>query len=337
MRKFLFTLLFVFLSVCGVFAQEKPQYSQYIFNNYLLNPALSGTENYMDVKIGRRLQWAGIKQAPQTTFVSAQWSLGKEYLWSNALSLPVDDDNPMSKSYMQYYTSSPAHHGMGIMAVSDRAGALSRLDAGLSYAYHLQLNNSYNLSVGVYTGLSKLTLDVSGLSLEQTNDPALANVVSTQFKPDLSIGTWFYGAHLFAGFSMQQVLPQKLSFSNSANMASTFNTTFLLTSGYRFYVDEDIAAIPSIMFRKSLTSPFSFDTNLMLSYKDKVWLGTSYRKSDSFSGLVGFSLMRLVNLTYAYDFTVSDLKAVSGGTHEIVLGFQLGGKYHLFSGGRSWN
>ncbi len=325
LKKLLF--LYFFFSISLLYGQEKPHYTQYIFNNYLLNPALSGIENYADIKVGRRVQWSGIKNGPRTSFLSANWSLGKDYLWSNALSLPGVDDNPMSRSYMQYYTSSPAHHGMGLVLMSDKTGAVSRLDAGLSYAYHLQLNSAYNLSVGVYAGISRLGLDLSAVSLEDANDPALAKVVEAQFKPDIALGLWYYGARFFAGAAMQQVLPQHFSFSaTSVATGSTSKPILFLTSGYRFYLDEDLSITPSLMARKGFATPFFFDTNVKFSYKDKLWLGASYRKSDAFSAMLGFNLKNFVNFTYAYDLTVSELKAISGGTHELVLGFQLGAK-----------
>ena len=32
-------------------AQQKPHYTQYILNQYILNPALTGIENYTDIKV----------------------------------------------------------------------------------------------------------------------------------------------------------------------------------------------------------------------------------------------------------------------------------------------
>ncbi|WP_461790599.1 PorP/SprF family type IX secretion system membrane protein [Pedobacter sp.] len=317
--------------------QQRPQYTQYVFNNYLLNPALSGTENSVDVKLGHRMQWSGLKDAPQTSFVSAHWSLGSDYLWQNPLSLPRESDNPMSKSYMRHYTSSPAHYGVGVMAVSDRTGPISRIDAGMSYAYHLQLSGTNNLSVGTYIGLSRISLDENALDLETDGDPALSDVLATQFKPDASIGVWLYGARFFAGLSVQQVIPQVLAFTKSSNYKQGKTVPhFFATSGYKLFLDEEISLIPSFMLKGVSNLPLSVDLNVKLSYKDQIWIGGSYRKSDSFSGMVGFNLKRFANLTYAYDQTTSTLNRVSNGTHEIVLGIQIDGAYQVFSGGRTW-
>nr|WP_121273371.1 type IX secretion system membrane protein PorP/SprF [Pedobacter schmidteae] len=339
MKRLVWLTLLQGLLVYCCFGQQKPQYTQYIFNNYLLNPAISGIENYADVKVGYRKQWAGIDNAPQTSFVTAHWNLGADYLWKNALSLPDKGDDPMSRNYMQNYTASPAHHGMGVTAVYDEIGPLSRLDANLTYAYHLRLNNTFNLSVGVAAGVSRVALDINALNFEdQTRtDPAISNGISSQLKPDLGFGVWLYSGRLFAGASVQQILPQKLSFTSDPNYTTGKEVPhFFVTAGYRLYVDDVISATPSIMVKQVSPAPASIDINLKMAFKDRLWVGGSYRKNDSFSALAGVNINKLLNLTYAYDFTTSGLNQVSNGSHEIVLGLQLNNVYEVFSTTRMW-
>lgn len=336
MKKYL-TFFILFLTIEG-FSQQKPQYTQYIFNQYLLNPALSGIENYVDFKAGYRKQWAGIADAPQTSFVSAHWVLGDNQLWSNALtSFPEQTGNPMDRSYTQNYTSSPSHHGMGVTAVLDKTGPVQRLDANITYAYHLQLNNNFNLSAGVAAGISSISLDVNALIFDNPTDPALSRALVNQVKPDVSIGLWLYGARMFAGISAQQILPQTLSFSgdDSYNQGKEV-PHFFATAGYKFYVDNEIAAIPSIMVKYVQPSPVSVDLNMKLAFKDKIWVGGSYRKNDSFSAMAGFNIGKMLNLTYSYDFTTSDLNQVSNGSHEIVLGLLLNNVYKVPSYIKMW-
>lgn len=331
-------LILFFLVLClHASAQQRPQYTQYIFNNYLLNPALSGMENYTDLRFGYRKQWTGIKNAPQTSFVSANFALGDQYLWRNALSLPEKEEQPMSRNYMQNYTSSPSHHGVGIIAVLDDVGPLSRLDASLTYAYHLQVNNALNFSVGVAAGLSRIGLDINALEFEVENDPAIRNTIVSQVKPDLGLGVWLYGANFFAGASVQQILPQKLSFTSDPNYTAGKEVPHLfVTTGYRFFVAEDIAMTPSVMVKKVSPTPLSFDANLKVAFKDRFWLGGSYRKNDSFSALAGVNVNKTFNLTYSYDFITSQLNTVSNGSHEIVLGIQLNNVYQVMSNMRMW-
>ncbi len=320
-----------------VFAQQRPQYTQYIFNNYLLNPALSGIENYTDFKAGFRKQWSGIENAPQTTFASAHWSLGGNYLWKNPLSLPERGEDPMSDNYMQNYTASPAHHGVGAMVVLDKAGPLSRLDADLTYAYHMQLSGTLNLSLGVAAGLTRFSLNRGALTFEDQNDPALNHTIVGQTKPDLALGLWLYGAQFFAGVSVQQILPQKLSFTTDPayNLGKEVPHAFA-TVGYKLFIDETISLMPSVMIKYVRPMPLSVDANLKLNFKDRFWIGGSYRYKDSYAGMIGFNFSKLANLTYAYDVTTSELKGFSKGSHEIVLGIQLNNVYEAASNMRMW-
>ncbi|MGN7985932.1 PorP/SprF family type IX secretion system membrane protein [Pedobacter sp. 22226] len=335
--KKIITIFALFITFNG-FAQQKPQYTQYIFNQYLLNPALSGIENYLDFKAGYRKQWSGITDAPQTSFVSANWALGDNQLWSNALtSFPEQTGDPMDRNYMQNYMSSPSHHGMGVTAVLDKTGPIKRLDANVTYAYHLQLSNNFNLSAGVAAGISSISLDVNALTFDTPIDPIMNRALINQLKPDLSIGLWLYGARMFAGLSVQQILPQKLSFTgdNNYNLGKEVPHYFA-TAGYKFFVDDEISAIPSVMVKYVSPAPVSFDLNMKLAFKDKIWLGGSYRKDDSFAAMAGFNIGKMVNLTYSYDFTTSQLNQVSNGSHEIVLGILLNNVYKVPSYIKMW-
>lgn len=331
LKKFIYGVIFLLSIPFWLFSQQRPQYTQYIFNNYLLNPALTGIENYIDIKAGHRAQWLGIDNAPTTSFISAHWALGNDYLWKNPLSLPETGDNPMQRSYMQNYMSSPAHHGIGVIGVSDKAGPISRVDAGLTYAYHLQLNGVNNLAVGVYAGVSRIVLDMTEIKLETAGDPALSVISHTQFKPDLGVGLWFYSGRFFTGLAAQQILSQRLSFTNTGNFETgTLVPHLFFTAGYKLFWDEDISVLPSFMVKRVEALPISVDANVKIAYQDKFWLGGSYRKSDSFSAMFGFNFKRVVNLTYGYDITTSNLNTISKGSHEIVLGFQLENVYQVF-------
>lgn len=331
--RFIVLLLIMISGLAG--AQQRPQYTQYIFNNYLLNPALSGMENYTDVKIGHRQQWQGINGAPTTTFVSANMVLGDKYLWRNALSLPENGDPPMGRNYTQNYTASPAHHGIGIIAMNDKAGPLSFLDVTLTYAYHLKLQDALNLSLGTGVGIRRVSIDINALSLEDPNDPALSNAGKAQLKPDLNVGLWLYGARFFAGASMQQVLKQNLSFAPDYNQGREVGHYFL-TAGYKLFVEDEISATPSVMLKKVGNIPISYDANLKLVFRDRFWLGGSYRKGDSFAALAGINFSNVFNITYAYDYATSRLRSYTSGSHELVLGFQLNNMYKLRSTQKMW-
>ncbi|MXV52223.1 type IX secretion system membrane protein PorP/SprF [Pedobacter sp. HMF7647] len=312
------------------FGQQLPQYTQYIFNNYLLNPALSGIENYIDVKAGYRSQWQGLDGAPVTTYLSANMPIGKSFVQGDANAFPGKGTNPMERSFVQEYQAAENHHGIGFHVVFDKAGPLKRTDANLTYAYHLGLTSKMNLAVGVAGGLTNIGLDASKISTDQQNDPAIPNNLTNVLKPDLALGIWLYGPQYFAGFSVDQILGQDIAFTNNDNLNVGKEVPhFFITAGYKFILTDDIGMLPSVMYKHVKPAPDSYDINLKFAFKDRFWLGGSYRNQDSFSAMAGFNISYLFSLSYSYDFTTSELKSVSSGSHEIVLGLLLNNRYKV--------
>lgn len=321
----------VFFVIFGVaYGQQRPQYTQYIFNNYLLNPALTGIENYIDVKAGYRDQWHGLEGAPVTKYISFNAPIGKEFIYGNATSSPGGGNNPMDRSYVQEYMASEPHHGIGFNAVIDKTGPLSRTDINATYAYHIGLTSQVNMAVGVALGFSLINLDLNDIVLETAVDPAIVSGENNRLKPDASVGIWLYGPRFFVGFSSQQLLGQRISFTNDQSYTQGKQVPHIFaTAGYKVFVSDDIAAIPSVMFKYVNPAPTSLDMNLKFAFRDKFWIGGSYRKNDSFSALAGFNVSSLFSLSYSYDFTTSDLRTVSSGSHEIVLGLLLNNRYKV--------
>lgn len=335
--KKIIALLFIIWSFNVAMAQQRPQYTQYIFNNYLLNPAITGIENYTDVKAGYRNQWQGLTDAPVTSYISVHAPLGKQFTEGSATSFQGEGNNPMSRSYVQTYKASEPHHGVGFHLVSDKTGPFNSTEINLTYAYHLGLAANVNLAVGVAGGLSRIGLDRSKIILEDPADQAIADNNRTQMQPDLGAGVWLYGPRYFAGLSAQQLLGRPLRFSDNFAAAGGKQVPhYFITAGYKFYLGEDLAAIPSAMLKVVSPVPLSLDLNMKIAFKDKLWVGGSYRKDDSFSALAGFNVGHFFNLSYSYDFTTSELMSVSNGSHEIVLGLLLNNRYKVTCPQRNW-
>ena len=331
-------VLFLAVMSLSVAAQQRAQYTQYIFNNYLLNPAVSGIENYTDLKGGYRSQWSGLEGAPVTSYISIHAPIGKNFINSSANSFPSDGNNPMSRSFLQTYAAAEPHHGVGLQAVFDETGPLRRTDVSLSYAYHLGVTEVLNVSFGVAAGFSKIDLDISQVNLgENANDPAILASQNSNTKPDLGAGIWIYGPRYFIGVSALQLLGQNLSFTDDkAYDQGKLAPHFFTTAGYKFYLGDDFAAIRSAMIKHVSPAPTSVDLNLKVAFRDKFWLGGGYRVNDSFSAMAGMNISHLFNLSYSYDYTTSGLNAVSSGSHEVVLGLLLNNRYKVTCPQRSF-
>ena len=68
--KNILALFFTIVFGSIAYAQQLPQLTQYMINNYAVNPAIAGMHDYYQVNTTIRNQWVGINDAPRTTILS---------------------------------------------------------------------------------------------------------------------------------------------------------------------------------------------------------------------------------------------------------------------------
>jgi len=337
MKKNLIFILALLTAVVGT-AQQRPHYTQYILNNYILNPALSGIENYVDLKISTRDQWVGLNGAPKTSYISIHGPIGKKDYRTSTTSYEIPGQNPRGKYYWENYTAAEPHHGIGMTLINDKTGSFNRFTANLTYAYHLGLTPTTNLSGGFSAGITNVSIDKSKQDFNGAGDPfdpVTAAAISgeiNRIRPDFSVGLWLYSRSYFIGLSAQQIIPQKLVFTDDATFAATGRLVphMFFTAGYRFLLGDDVNAIPSLMVKyinASSKTNFQPEMNLKLQYQDLFWVGGNYRYENGYAAMGGINVKNTFNIGYAYDFTTTALNTVSRGTHEIMVGFLMGNKY----------
>ncbi|MEJ0082403.1 MAG: PorP/SprF family type IX secretion system membrane protein [Puia sp.] len=144
-------------------AQQQPYYTQYILNNFILNPALAGIQNYWDFKVSYRNQWVGLQGAPTTLYLTINAPLGKTpYDYETPTTVPdVQATQLGAKQYLMEYTAPPAHSGIGFTILNDKTGPLNRIAAYGSYAYHIPVGAKTSLSMGVSVGVQEVNVDVN--------------------------------------------------------------------------------------------------------------------------------------------------------------------------------
>ncbi|AMR32841.1 hypothetical protein A0256_16150 [Mucilaginibacter sp. PAMC 26640] len=333
MKKNLPLSLLLFLLTQMALAQQRPQYSQYVFNNFLLNPAVSGIENYTDAKLGYRSQWTGLQGAPVTSYFSINAPLGDNFVQGDATSFPAaGGENPSSRLYTQYYRAAEPHHGIGFMVVSDKAGPISQTNLNATYAYHLGITDKLNLSVGVSAGVNNLSINRDLITVVDQDDRVINNLQASQWKPDVGVGIWAYSSTYYFGISAQQILSQNLYVSSGTTaLQSKTVPHFFATGGFKIFLSDDVTLLPSALLKFIDPAPISFDINMKMSFRDRFWFGGSYRRGDSYAVLMGFNLSSVINVGYSYDITTSALRTVSNGSHELVLGILLNNRYNLKS------
>jgi type IX secretion system PorP/SprF family membrane protein len=291
-------------------AQQKAQYSQYMINQFVLNPAVTGTSDYGHITAGYRNQWAGAFQgdAPRTYYIAGHTAIGRY----NGKPHP-------------YRNKHEGYHAAGGMAYNDVTGPTSRLGILGSYAYNERLSGYWRIALGISAGVQQFTLNTDKLVFA---DP---EAISTQRKwvPDGNIGIWIYNRHFYVGGAVQQIFQSKLNFEipdgiDSKTKISKLSNHYFITSGIKLDVAPDWAVIPSFMLKFNKPAPVSADINTKIRYKDMLWLGASYRALDAVSVLCGFVISNTLEFSYSYDLTTSKIKSYAqSGTHEFVLGYRL--------------
>jgi type IX secretion system PorP/SprF family membrane protein len=328
MRK---TLFFALVLLSGVaFSQQRPQYSQYMVNPFVLNPAVAGVENYADIKAGYRNQWVNFDGHPVTYYLSAHMPIGK------AMCV-----NPRIRH------KKPGYHGVGGYVMGDVTGPSNRYSGYLSYAYHLRLGKNLFASLGLSGGIQSYFLNGDLLDISRRNESLkqwagadAAGMGKRLNVPDFSAGTWIYSGDFFVGASISQILAPKLEFDflgqNPHGDAGRLQHHYFIIGGYNIKVDNDLSIIPSVALKGVQPSPLTFDINCKARYKDMYWAGLSYRRGDAIAAMAGIVLMEAFEVSYSYDITMSEIRKYSNGVHEIVVGYRLPLKQNLVCPSHFW-
>ncbi|QHS62564.1 PorP/SprF family type IX secretion system membrane protein [Chitinophaga agri] len=317
-----------------VLSQQQPHYTQYVLNTYIINPAVAGIENYWDIKASHRHQWAGVNGSPVTTYLTVQGPLSKtDYPQASATGFNPEGGNPRGKAYWESYTAPPSHAGAGVTILNDKTGPLSRFSIAGTYAHHIGIAPGTSLSAGISVGAQRITLDATALEFQNPSDPAIAgSTVLGRWRPDVSVGLYLYSAQYFAGLSAQNIVPSGIGFDNGNVKGDSVYRGKLVphlfgTAGYRLWLNEDMTLLPSVMIKYITALPVSVDMNAKLQYRDRIWIGASYRHKDGIAAMLGINVNAAFNVGYAYDYTTSGLNIASHGSHEIVIGFMIGNRF----------
>lgn len=312
MKRFLFHILLV---VCPLLikAQNEVTYSQYMFNNLLVNPAYAGYKEDININLLSRNQWVGIKGAPTTQ------------------SLIADGAFFHNKNV-----------GLGLSILNDRVGIQGQTSIMANYAYRLPVGEKGRLSFGVGVGAVQFSLNGDRAIVGDQTD---INFSGSQnyLSPDAKIGVHYSDDVFYAGLSANNLLTTALSKNNQrANYVALPPVHMFLTVGAIINVNESVKMKPSLMLRDDPQSMGNFDINASFLFKDVLWLGGSYRvgvdmwkntnnlnatfQQNSLVGLVEVFVAKQFRVGYAYDYSLSDLNSYSSGSHEISLGFIIGNK-----------
>lgn len=276
-NQLLFCVLGLLLSHVA-FGQQDPQYTQYMYNMNVVNPAYAGSKENLEIGLLYRDQWQGFDGAPRTFTFDAHTPVG------NGL-------------------------GLGLSAISDKIGPVNETNAYADVSYTLDFNESGKLAFGIKAGATFQDIGLTGLNLQDETDPAFASDVNNVY-PNFGAGLLYYTDNWYIGVSVPNIF-NSVHLDDNGTKFGEEKQHYFATAGYVFQVTNNFKLKPSTLVKSAFGAPISFDANLNALFYDRFEIGASYRYEDAVSGLISVRATDWVQIGFAYDHSISDIKEPS--------------------------
>lgn len=315
-------------------AQIDYRFTQFYQNPLPVNPAFSGIEDFVDIKVGYRTQWAGFENSPTYMFASANMAFkvspGNEYKHRGVRLFESEAYNSIERDEGFGYRKS-RRHGLGIYVMQNTDGGFSNSTAFLNYAYHLNLTNQLVWSVGAAVGYEYNKFDPSGISVLNPDVDATYQAYlkgdNQKSSVNFNLGTVIYHKQIFIGYSVlnasKLLIPGTNKIYNELSNPLTHNIQF----GFRYRKWRYGYLIsPYLMVNLRKDQPIEVIGALRMRYHDTFWGGVQYTLLGAVGLSAGFYLTPNVALNYGYEFPTSKISRVTTGSHEIILAFKLKNK-----------
>ncbi|WP_339753703.1 type IX secretion system membrane protein PorP/SprF [uncultured Winogradskyella sp.] len=284
------SIIAVLLLAFQTHAQQDPQYTQYMYNMNVINPAYAGSRENLSFGLLYRTQWTGINGAPETGTFFGHSPIGNNL-------------------------------GLGLSVIADQIGPVKETNVYADVSYTLRLGGEHRLAFGVKAGATFHDIGLTDIDLIDEDDPFFQNNIN-ETTPNIGAGFFYYTNKYYLALSVPNMLSSVHLDANGFKIGSETQHYFL-TGGYVFDLSPNTEFKPSFMMKSAFGAPTSFDINLNARFFKKFEIGASYRTDDSFSGLINFSLTPSLRVGYAYDAVTSDIKAYAPASHEVMLLFDL--------------
>jgi type IX secretion system PorP/SprF family membrane protein len=283
--------LFVFLfAITTTYSQQDPQYTQYMYNMNILNPAYAGSQETLSIGLLARSQWVGIDGAPQT--------------------ITAVIHSPIRRNV-----------GLGFSVIADEIGPVKEQNVFADFSYTVQLTDNANLAFGLKGGFTFLNADLSLLELgDNTPDDVFTNSNLNRSTANFGAGAFYYNDRFYVGASVPNML-KSLHFEKKGGVVyqATEELHYFITSGYVFDVSNTLKLKPSVMLKAVTGAPLSIDLSGNALINEKFELGLSWRLDDSVSAMFNVLVSQNTRIGYAYDYTLSNLGDFNSGSHEVFL------------------
>lgn len=280
--------MIVILSVLSeVSAQQRVQYTQYMFDGSIINPAYAGADEALSMTFIYRNQWTGVEGAPQSQTMSAHTLFKDKQV------------------------------GVGLIFNNDQIGVHKMMNIGSNYAYHLKLSDKKVLSFGLKAGVNNQRADYASLSAQANNDPSISNATISETYFDLGAGLYFRSERFHLGYSIPEIIPKEINLNDSTTTQLSDLNQFVF-SKLMIDLSQQVSLTPSFLLKYLNGVPLSYDINLNVTYREVITTGVSYRKRESFDFILRLQVTPQFQFGYAYDYPIENVSNLSNASHEIM-------------------
>lgn len=292
------SIAILLLSVSTAFAQQLPQFTQYMFNTISINPAYAGSRETFSVVGLHRSQWVGLEGGPETQTLSLHTPLRNEKI------------------------------GLGLSFINDKLGYENFSYIYGDFSYTIQTGVNSKLAFGIKGGFTHYNLDE-----ELLNDPSVVNDpffndVSNRWSPNIGAGLYWHSQRWYLGLSAPRILNTDYNNggSGSIDYVALERISYYFTGGYVFDLGGTTKLKPSVLLKATNGAPLSFDISANFLFNDTFWIGAGYRVNQSaaaIGGIADFQVSKQMRIGYAYEYPISDIRPYTSGTHEVLLMFEV--------------
>ncbi|WP_375577705.1 type IX secretion system membrane protein PorP/SprF [Marivirga tractuosa] len=292
-------LLFPLLLLSGLstdlFAQQGIQYTQYMYDGSLINPAYAGADNALSISLLHRDQWNGLEGAPQ----------------SQTFSLHTPFKSPKV--------------GVGLFIHRESIGVHQNIQLATNLAYHLPLGNQRYFSFGLKAGMLNVRSDYQ--SLQNGNpDPSVNDELFSGTDFNAGFGFYYKSKKFEAGYSIPSIINRSINVNDSVSL-DPINLNHLLFAQYHIPLGNNFVLSPSFLLKYFQATPLSYDFNILTTFKSVLSAGVSYRKQESVDFLLRFNLTPQFQVAYAYDYPIGNVSRLAQASNEIMLRYIFKFKY----------
>lgn len=297
MNKLFFAILIFCMMTVSAVAQQIPQYTQFLFNHFGINPAVAGTHSCIDMRLGYRTQWVGFEGAPKTSFANLHARI------------------PKGRKRGSIYR----FHAVGINVYSDGIGPASKTHVSLAYALNMKAGSKHRMAFGIFAGFDQYRFNASKVTVFTSPDAAIDGSKAVFIVPDISPGFLYYSENRssYISFTMPQLLKNKIKVFPDTR----FTHHYILMAGKKWVSrGSDLALTPSVALKFAPWAPLAIDVNVLFDFTQNVQFGATWRNTDAVALMAKVNFLKYFSFGYAFDFTTSKIRLASSNTHEIILG-----------------